>query len=278
MAANSTIRRLVKAIAHRVIGERGYAWLQARTMARDIQAGRVREPELDLLAAVQPGDTVIDVGANYGFWTEPMARAVGATGKVIAFEPVPFTVRTLRQVVRILGLANVEVRAEACGEDRGELILTVPVQGSGAISAGQAHLATRDDDRPGREAHVRWSGSTDVRAAVVRLDDVVPVDEVAFLKCDVEGAEPHVLRGARAVLERSHPTIVAEINPWFLDGFGESVAGLVEELGQLGYILYRYDGSRLVPTDIADVVEDNYVFVHPRRRASLERFLSASSS
>lgn len=269
MASDSSVRRIVKRSANRLLGERGYAWLQAVAMARDIRSGAVAEPELALLSAVRPSETVIDVGANYGFWAVPMARAVGSRGRVLAFEPVPFTVAALRRVLRLLRVRNVDVRAVACSDAPGTLALRVPVQGTGAISAGQAHFAGRDDDRAGHEQHVRWPESRLVSCEVVRLDDVVPRDaDVSLIKCDVEGAELQVLEGAAALLARCKPIVVAEINPWFLEGFELSVPVLLDRLGAMGYRCHRLDAGtdRLVPVGVDDVDEDNYVFVHDDRR------------
>jgi FkbM family methyltransferase len=260
------------------MGERGYAWLQAAAMARDIRAGRFGEPELDLIPlCIEAGDTALDLGANYGMYLPEMARAVGKGGLVIAFEPVPFTSQVLRKVVRLLRLRNVVIVAKGCGEKPGLVSFTVPVQGTGALSAGQAHFSERQDERAGKERHVRWPTSTTVEAEVVRVDDTLRslgTGRISFLKCDIEGAELYALRGAEETLREHHPVLVAEINPWFLEGFGTSVEELVAFLGRFGYRLHRYDqsGRSLMPVEPADVVEANYVFLPataPSRLAAL---------
>lgn len=273
MAADSGARRAIKRVARRALGDRGYAWLQAVAMSRDIRSGAWHEPELELVPlAVAAGDTVLDIGANYGVWSWHLSRAVGPDGVVHAYEPVPFTVRTLRQVLRRLGVRNVRVHAAACGEAPGTLSLRVPLQTSGAISAGQAHFADRRDDRPGREAHVRHDDATDVECPVIALDDE-GLGEVSFLKADIEGAEHLAFRGARRLIERDRPTIVVEINPWFLDGFGLDVAALVTPFFDLGYALHRYDGGRLLAVAVDEVIEDNYVLLHPSRAGALATLL-----
>jgi hypothetical protein len=144
------------------------------------------------------------------------------------------------------------------------------VQDNGAPSAGQAHAAGRDDERAGRERHARWQTSKTVECELVRVDDVIPRDaDVSLLKADVEGAELSVFRGARELLTRCSPTIVCEINPWYLDGYGLAVEDLVGYLAELGYEPYRFVGGRLHPTRTEEIDEANYVFVHPDRR---ERF------
>jgi FkbM family methyltransferase len=180
-------------------------------------------------------------------------------------------VRALRDVGRLLRLGHTEIVAKGVGETPGTLAFTVPLQDSGAISAGQAHAATRDDARDGAEQHVRWRRTSEVEVEVVRLDDVVPQSaDVSFIKADIEGAELSAFRGATQIIERSHPTVVCEINPWFLEGFGLTLDDLLAFFTQRGYALYRHVDRRLVAVaQTSEVDEDNYVFVHPERR---ERF------
>jgi FkbM family methyltransferase len=281
VGANSTARRAVKRVATRALGERGYTWLQAGAMAWDIRTGDWEEPEIGLVAAcVRPGDTVVDVGANYGSWSYHLDRAVGAGGAVHALEPVPFTNAALPRVARLLRLHSVVIHDTACGDEAGELEFTVPVQDNGAISAGQSHFAARADDRAGREQHVRWEREQLVRCPVVRLDDVGIGGEVSFLKCDIEGGELLALRGARHLLEAHHPTIVAEVNPWFLEGFGQRVEDLTGFLGELGYESFHLDEAarQLRPVAAADMVEDNYVFVAPAHRDRLAGWLPPAAT
>jgi FkbM family methyltransferase len=251
-------------------------------MARDIRSGTLTEPELDLIPhAVNAGDLVLDIGANYGMWTAPLSRAVREKGRVYAFEPIPFTVNTLKTVVKLLRLRNVEIVSKACGEESGTVQFTLPVQDSGAISAGQAHFATRDDERQGKENHVHWQGVREVECEVVALDEFLPeVEELTFLKLDIEGAEIFACRGAQKLIAEHMPTIVCEINRWFLEGYGLSVDELLRFFQERGYSPYRYRKAtaRLEEVrDSASVVEDNYVFVHPHRADRLQPLMPTVS-
>lgn len=273
MGANSLARRIIKRTLRPLAGEATYQTVQAAAMAWDIVRGAWNEPELDLIApGVRPGETVLDIGANYGLYAYHLARAVGRTGRVYAFEPVPFTFGTLQKVIRLLRLQNVELVPRGCGDRTERAVFRIPVQHSRALSAGQAHIARRDDERPGRETQVRWSDTREVSCEVVALDELLPdLPAVSFIKCDIEGAELFAFRGARALIEAHRPSIVCEINPWFLEGFGLRVDDLVSFFFDRAYRLYRYEGGRLVPWEPEQIVEDNYVFLHPDRR---DRFAS----
>lgn len=278
MPANSTARRLVKYAISPLIGTAAYRYVQAGVKARDIRSGEFSEPELDLVAlGLLSGETAVDVGANFGMYLPAMAQAVGPAGSVRAFEPVPSTVQALRVVVRLLRLRNVVVHPAGCADIAGTISVSVPVQRSGAPSAGQAYIADRDDDHPGKDRQVRWNSTRSMEADMVRLDDIIPVSEdVALLKCDVEGAELRVFRGASELIDRCKPTVICEINPWFLEGFGVPLGELLGFFERRGYVLYRYHDAerprRLRPVATPRAIEeDNYVFLHPARA---ERFRS----
>jgi FkbM family methyltransferase len=195
---------------------------------------------------------------------------VGETGRVLAFEPLPGTSATLRLEVRMLRLGNVEVFPVGCAEETGRKRFEVPVQSSGALATGQAYIASRRDDHPGKETQVRWSETRSAVCDVVRLDEILPAGgNVSFIKCDIEGAELFAFRGAAGIISRNLPTILCEINPWFLEGFGIDPASLTGFFFEKGYELYRYAEGRLSVHSPAELVEDNYLFVHPDRR---ERF------
>lgn len=270
MAANSLPRRLAKRALRPLLSEDRYSYVQCVAKAWDIHRGSWYEPEIDLIEyAVRPGDTVLDLGANFGLYCYHLSRAVGPTGKVWAFEPVPFTFVTCRRVLRVLRLRNVDLVPEGCSDKNEDVVFSVPLAPMGTLSAGQAYVGTRDDDQPGKETQVRWTSTCNVTAHVIRLDDFLPkIDDVSFLKVDVEGAEVFALRGAERLLAKHVPTIVCEINPFFLRGFGVTLEDLLGPLHLLGYELHHYDDNlrKLLPIALNDVVEDNYVLIHPRRR------------
>jgi FkbM family methyltransferase len=205
MGANSAARRLVKRVLYPVLNDSTYQYMQAVSKAWDIRTGSWTEPELDLIPyAVEPGDTAFDIGANFGMWSYHLQRHLGG-GRVYAFEPVPFTHRTLRQVARLLRFRNVEVIPKGCGDKTGEITFTVPVQASGAVAAGLAYRSGRNDDRAGRETQVRWAATRDIKGEVVALDEFLPgVERLSLVKCDIEGAELYALttRGAAASAPR----------------------------------------------------------------------------
>lgn len=271
MGANSLPRRLAKKLLRPVLNESTYSLLQAVAMGWDIRSGNWSEPELELLPlGLRDGETALDIGANYGLYAYHLSRIVGPRGKVYSFEPIPFTARTFRLIQRALRFKNVELVNKGCGERSERVAFTVPVMGTGAISAGLVHMG-RNDDRDGKDRHANYA-TKKVECDVVALDDFLPsAKDVALIKCDIEGADLFAMRGAKKLLERNHPTIIIEITPWYLEGFGLTVKDVTSFFAGLGYRCYRYEGGQLLPSKAEEIVEDNWIFVHPSRA---DRFAS----
>jgi FkbM family methyltransferase len=177
-----------------------------------IEAG----PVARLQSVVAPGSTVIDVGANIGFFTLRFGRWVEPGGQVIAIEPESRNMATLRRRVRGAGLQDVVHCVQAVAADRqGELRLAV-----NPGHPGDHRIA--DDGEP-------------VRA--VTIDELIAGDprRVTLVKVDVQGAEMLVLAGAQGVIERHRPAMFVEITDWALQRFGSSGSELIEMLVDLGY-------------------------------------------
>jgi FkbM family methyltransferase len=281
MGANSIVRKFAKVLLFPVANEKTYRYVQALSKAYDIRSGAWSEPELDIVRlGLRPGETALDIGANYGVYAYHMSRAVGDAGRVFSFEPVPFTFQTLKLVGSLLRFThNVEFVNQGCSDENAKISFSVPVQESGALAAGQAYIGARNDDHSGKESQVRWTSTAPVEAEVVRLDDFLPAtSDVSLLKIDIEGAELLCFKGAEKLIEKYRPTIICEINPWFLDGFGMQTKDLTDFVEDKGYRIFSYrndNGTKtLVPVSEPEIVEDNYVFIHPTRESRFQELIN----
>lgn len=280
MGANSFVRKFTKVVLFPLANERTYRYIQAVSKAYDIRTRAWWEPEIDIVKlALREGETALDIGANYGVYAYHMSRAVGRTGKVYSFEPVPLTFETLKVVGRLLRFThNVELVDRGCSDENATISFEVPVQESGAFAAGQAYIGNRNDEHAGKEAQVRWASTATVHADVVRLDDFLPdAADIPLIKIDIEGAELHCFKGAEKLIDKHLPTIICEINPWFLEGFGLQTKDLTDFVEGKGYRIYSYrteNGiSSLVPVTLAEIAEDNYVFIHPSRESRFQELI-----
>jgi FkbM family methyltransferase len=138
-----------------------------------------------LLRLAAPGDRAIDVGANIGYMAAVLARAVGPTGQVTAFEPHPEIFADLDANVTPRGVEAVQAAVSA---EPGTATLHVPVE-----FGYNRGLATMEAVAGETEA---------VEVRTVTLDSWVGADgRIDVLKIDVEGHELGVLEGARRLLE-----------------------------------------------------------------------------
>lgn len=143
------------------------------------------------------GDCVLDIGANVGDWTMPMALRVGPQGRVIAFEPVPYLAETIAKTARINRHDWVEVRQLALSASEGSAEFSVERGNSGGSRLGRV-----DGD------------FAQIKVATARLDSLLAarpdIERIDFIKIDVEGHEDQVLAGARETLARFRPPLVIE--------------------------------------------------------------------
>ena len=187
--------------------------------------------ELALLRTlVEPGMTIADIGANVGFYAMQMAQWAGENGRVLAFEPDPFTFELLRRRTSAAVPANLEVRQFALGEARGTATLYCSAYNRADNRVGQRH------DELNVEA---------IEIEVRTLDDYLAErgsPAVDALKIDVQGLEAHVLRGAQQTLPRVR-WIWLEFSPDHLRGAGTDPEGFLESLGALGMKVFEVTDS-----------------------------------
>ena len=269
-SVNSPIRKFVKPLFYKLLGRSGYKFVQARAKLRDIQHRLVEEKEMVLLPEfIAEGDQVLDLGANYAYYVERMSKLVGSKGKVIAFEPIPFTHDVCAMVIKKLGLKNVELFPYAAGSKNENLEFRVPKLDFGGISAGQSHLAIRDNEMEGKENYYSFNDAELVTCKCVRLDDFLKnkIESLSFVKIDIEGAEYFAFEGMKEILLRHKPVVLVEIQPFFLKGMGVEEKQLVDFLTQeLNYIItaFQKDSGKLRKVEGA-LWDDNYLLIHQEK-------------
>ena len=182
------------------------------------------ELELEVQAVLQqylhPGMTFYDVGANIGFFSLLAARLVGAEGRVVAFEADPEIAARLRE--------------HATRNNGGPISVEEKAVWSSADPVFFARADTNLSPDRGLGHVVATSNEADI-SGTIRMETVF-LDEYAaracapdFIKCDVEGAEVEVFRGARKLLVENKPIILCEMHG------EENRRVLLEEFSRFGY-------------------------------------------
>jgi FkbM family methyltransferase len=182
------------------------------------------EPEVEdtLLALLHPGDVFYDVGANIGWYSMLAARAVGSSGKVIAFEPTVFNAALLQKNAAGNRLANVTTIPAAVTDQDGWA--TFLYGGSLEGRLGKDDCEEQAERRAKRRTPKRSSV-----VPIVALDSWLRETEQPppnVLKIDVEGAEVGVLRGMTQTLHTVKPALVIELHNTQVE-----VADLLDSIG-----------------------------------------------
>ncbi|CAN5280247.1 FkbM family methyltransferase [soil metagenome] len=188
-----------------------------------------------MMHLVRPGMTVIDAGANLGYFTMLMADLVGTDGRVLAIEPNPDLVSRLRRSVSVNGYAaRTAVHDCGLGDRQGNAGLIVP--------AGEP--------KNGYLAATGIAGGVNV--PLRRLDEIEGALDADFIKIDVEGSEEAVWRGMTGIIARGRPlTIVLEFTP----GRYADPARFLDEILAAGFGLRIIDHrAGVVPISRAEVL------------------------
>jgi len=228
------------------------------------------DEQLVMRRFVSEGDVVFDIGANLGVHTALLSRLAGAAGRVFAFEPNPELQPTL--ALTIAGMPNASLCRYALSDDDGQTTFFVP--NDHAMGSLSDWTATE----PMAELRERLALGK-ARAITVqqqRIDDLVAngiLPQPDFIKCDVEGAELKVFRGAMNTLNRTDaPVILFEAGPESAGGFGLAMTAAAEFLGSLprpGYQIFEIGkGGALRSVKPSDLKKQNQnVLAVPRERS-----------
>lgn len=147
---------------------------------------------------VHSGMVTYDLGANVGFISLLLARAVGSKGQVISFEPVTANAERIAYNARINNFSNVVVRIEAVGMSDGRAAFTI-----GDFPTIGKLENEKTSDQATRDVPIRSLDS------LIQREEIPPPD---FVKIDIEGAEIECLRGATALLKLKRPLLLIELH------------------------------------------------------------------
>ena len=202
------------------------------------------EQEMELWRSqIQPGMTVIDVGANVGVYTFSAAQKVGASGKVLAVEPFSRCVSYLKETCRINNISWVKVCAGAASSQSGKARL--------ALNTASELNEIITDDQESNSANFE-------EISCFTLDSLIEEEHlkrVDWLKIDAEGHEMQVLEGSQRLLEQFAPKILYEN----IAGAKTNNIPVAEYLLGKGYKLFRYRPflRELIPLNSLNELQGN---------------------
>jgi FkbM family methyltransferase len=195
------------------------------------------EKETAVVDWFKPGDTVIDIGANLGVYSLPLARRIAPDGHIYAYEPASEARRFLERSRTLNRLDNLEIVAAAVSDRprEGRLVF--------ADSAELHHLSTTNEPVAGETVRI------------VSLDEEAKShawQNVAFIKIDAEGEEHRILDGGREFFARHSPLVMFECKA--RDDIDHAIA---ERFRKMGYGVFRllHGAPLLVPVEQGEALD-----------------------
>jgi FkbM family methyltransferase len=186
-------------ILARVLGRyKMYLYTSDRGFAAHVMMDGYWESWLSLffMRQIKPGMAVIDVGANFGYYTCLFADATGAKGRVLAIEPAPATARLLRDTVQLNGFAGyTHVEEAACGDSESEIAIYIP------------------ENEPKNASVFNMPGTKPTLVRQTTLDIMCAAwPRVDMIKIDAEGAEEAIFAGMQEIWKKHRPQLIIEFN------------------------------------------------------------------
>lgn len=176
---------------------------------------------------VKQGDFVLDIGANIGYYTILFSKIVGASGKVIAFEPTKHFGDVLKKNIEANQVENVEVFDIGLSNRNQDLVIDI------GPSSATLHSPTGFDTVIDHE-----------KISLTTLDIFVQQrapEKIDFIKIDIDGHEPLFFEGAWDVLERYSPIVIFEVSHLHYLEAGISAWDFYELVCNKGYRFYNED-------------------------------------
>ena len=192
------------------------------------------------LKVIHSGFSIVEIGANQGYYTSLFQKLVGKNGTIHAFEPLPTTFELLEGSVRF-DLPNIHLYNLGTFDTKGEFKFHLPKN-----DHGQATMSPHDCNS--------WKSREidEVSCSVIKLDEFTPISSLSkidFLKIDVEGAELPSLQGAESILRKHKPLLFVEVCKAWMKSFGYNAKELEAFLRSLSYNKFELVGRNLLNID-----------------------------
>jgi len=206
---------------------------------------------------IRKGDTIIDIGANLGYYTRIFARATGSEGIVWAVEPVPLYREILKK--NLNGISNIIILPYALGDKESVEYMGIP--GDQPYRHGLTRIIKHEeeDDNTGLRVEVKTP-----------LTLFGNLDKVDYIKCDIEGYENRVIPGFIEIIKRDRPIIQIELE--------QKNRQLINDiLLKEGYNSYIPVKKVLRRTSIFDKFNADILYIHIDRHDQIRDFINNHS-
>ena len=197
---------------------------------------------------IEKGDTVIDIGANLGYYSILFAQWVGEEGKVFSVEPIAVYNKIFNE--RAKKFPNITLYPYALGLEEKTIELVSSPQ-TGYLNTGLPHVY--DPKKDGAIEAQEFKFEAQMRIPSALFGDLKRID---YIKCDIEGFEYTVLSEMKEIILRCRPKVQVEV-------WSENEDKVLALFRELDYKPYKLNKGKLEPQSLADakMVEGDYIFL-----------------
>ena len=212
--------------------------------------GRYEAEELQMQKnLIDAGFNILDIGGNYGWYAIHMAKSFPAS-TIYSFEPIPNTYNHLLKNLSLNEVKNVLAQPFGLSDSDGSFVFYYDP--SLSVNASLKNLTDKETVEG-------------VNCKVSTLD-IWSADKkkIDFIKCDVEGAELLVFKGAIETIKRDKPIVFSEMLRKWTSKFNYHPNDIINHFKSLDYQTFSLDGEHLKPFDLVteETTETNYFFLH----------------
>ena len=240
-----------------------------RTYVRNIKDHKF-EPEIIFLKNIlNEGDSCFHIGASDARHSYVMSRHIG-NGHIYAFEPSSYSYSHLVMMTKFHRMNNINTYNLAVSDKAGTVCLVTPRKSTGHAGRSFAYITgLNDSDIKRKDIETDKSVKEEVKS--ISVDEFVlsnKLNKIDFIRCDTEGSEMLILRGAVKTIEQHKPNLLIEIHSDALKNvFNSSANEVTNLLFGFGYHMFREDVGQIKRVDNVDETErwKDYFFIHPSR-------------
>jgi len=223
---NNILSRL---IPEKILLEEGWLFLNKKdpVVSGALALGVYEQDEIKLFKSlIKPGMTILDIGANIGYYTLVASHHAESSGKVLSFEPEPENYKILKKNTQ--NKKNTQVFQYALGDKKTEKKLYLS-----SSNKGKHSLAPLEGE------------SNSIQVPIITLDEVlqeINIDKVDIIKMDIEGAEALAFAGMSETLKKSPTCIIfCEFYPEALTLMGSNPLNFLSDLSNRGFVIYEIE-------------------------------------